>query len=151
MLHTDKIHELFPDADERQVSAMEMFINGIIDSKIKLIELNPDAINIVTIDTGMRPYTKATAYLEMIANRFREVHPHMECVFVGKSDQCTNTTEVCELPKTPCIVKIPIGFMSPEMTNMYMAKFSVFEDNLRNAGYLVKFVPNRESGSVDIK
>lgn len=151
MYSRDKIEEIFPGATETQMDSMVRFIDQLIDNKINSVSLESDRVNIVTVDTGMLPYTKATSYLEMIASRMNAVRSDIECIFVGASANTKHPTSVITLPKEPCIVKIPVGYMGQELVDRYMDKFSVFEQNLHDAGYNTKFVADRGSGSIDVE
>lgn len=147
MFHKDKINEIFPGATESQITAMTAFVENIINTKISSVQIDSDKINIVTVDTGMLPYTKATKYLEMIAEQMKCINSQVECIFVGGKQDTT----VITLPSEPCIVKIPVGYMGHELVDRFMAKFDEFERNLHEAGYTVKFVADRGSGSITIE
>lgn len=147
MYHKDKINEIFPDATESQINQMAAFVENIINDKISSVQIDSDKINIVTVDTGMLPYTKATKYLEMISDQMKHINSQVECIFVGgKRD-----TTVITLPNEPCIVKIPVGYMGQELVDKFMSKFDEFERNLHDAGYTVKFVADRGSGSTTVE
>lgn len=147
MYHKEKITEIFPGATESQINEMAAFVENIINNKISSAQIDSEKINIVTVDTGMLPYSKATKYLEMVADRMKQINSQVECIFVGGKQDTT----VITLPSEPCIVKIPVGYMGQELVDKFMSKFDVFEQNLHAAGYTVKFVADRGSGSIAIE
>lgn len=117
------------------------FYKKMSDVNIDSVTLDPSKLNIVNVDTGRLPRSKALSHLQNISELFKNRHTGdmLDIIFMAKSAD-VGACNVIPIEKDKAyIVEVPVSYMSNDASK-YVAKIQEMSSNLTIAGYTVQFV-----------